>query len=424
MKVDEGRWQNRIRTMGSALIRPRRTVVGENVGGGLASGATQKGTAAALRAHIGTAAFAFRGYDVSNSGRSRELLEHPVYGTVVRAVLDEASEITADAIHEPVNLATYVRAEEATSLENFPLDVAMIVAMELAQIRLLEQFFEIPIHKARLSFGYSIGELGALVFGGMFKLEQLLPIPLALASDCAELAAETSMGILFTRSPVLPEDDVMRLCHAVSSEGHGLIGPSAFLSPNTALLLGQGDTLNRVEKAMKSFLPDKVMLRRNPNHWPPLHTPIVWERNIPNRTAMALYHIEGGSAKPTPSIISCVTGEADYDPVNCRETLIRWTDHPQRLWDAIDGTLAAGVQRVVHVGPSPNLVPATFARLANNVGKQLGNGYLNRMGRGVVSSMNRHTWLGHLLPHKAALLRAPYLENIILEDWLLEQTLS
>jgi [acyl-carrier-protein] S-malonyltransferase len=139
---------------------------------------------------------------------------------------------------------------------------------------------------------------------------------------------------------------------------------------------------------------------------------------------VALYHIEGGQEPPVPPVVSCVTGAADYEPVTCRETLIQWTDHPQRLWDAIEATLSAGVQTVVHVGPSPNLVPATFARLANNVSKQLGNGYLHRMGRGVVSSLNRHAWLAHLLPHKAALLRAPYLENIVLEDWLLAQPVS
>jgi [acyl-carrier-protein] S-malonyltransferase len=376
---------------------------------------------AALRGRIGSVAFAFRGYDISNHGRSAELLEHPAFGPVVRKVLHEASTITADTLHQQVDLATYVLDRQEASLAHFPLDVAMIVAVELAQLRLLEDRFEIPIHKARLSFGYSIGELGALVNGGMFRLEELLPIPLALAADCADLAANTSMGILFTRARVLPEDDVLRLCQAVSSEGHGLVGPSAILSPNTTLLLGQGDTLDLVEKAIPTYLPEKVMLRRNPNRWPPLHTPLVWEKNIPNRTAMALYHTQGGHEPPRPSVLSCVTGQQDYDPINCREILTRWTDHPQRLWDAIDGTLSAGVQTVVHVGPSPNLVPATFARLANNVSKQLGNGYLHRVGRGVVSRLNRHAWLANLLPHRAALLRAPYLENIVLEDWLLAQ---
>jgi [acyl-carrier-protein] S-malonyltransferase len=43
------------------------------------------------------------------------------------------------------------------------------------------------------------------------------------------------------------------------------------------------------------------------------------------------------------------------------------------------------------------------------------------MGKGFVSSMNRHAWLSHILPHRAALLRAPFIQNVILEDWLLEQ---
>jgi [acyl-carrier-protein] S-malonyltransferase len=411
--------------MGTALLRRTRTLAEEDVGGGaVATAIGHEDAADGLRSRIEAAAFAFRGYDISNHGRSAELLEHPSYGPLVRRVLAEASAIAADTLHQPVDLAESILSREEPSLARFPLDVALIVAMELAQVRLLEEQFDIPIHKARLSFGYSIGELGALVYGGMFTLEQLLPIPLALASDCADLAGQTSMGILFTRARLLPEDDVLRLCQAVSSEGHGLVGPSAILSPNTTLLLGQGDTLSLVERALPTFLPDKVMLRRNPNRWPPLHTPLVWERNIPNRAAMALYHTGGGHEPPRPPVISCVTGQPDYDPVNCREILTRWTDHPQRLWDAIDGTLSAGVQTVLHVGPSPNLVPATFARLANNVSKQLGNGYLQRMGRGVFSRMNRHAWLANLLPHRAALLRAPYLENIILEDWLLAQPVS
>jgi [acyl-carrier-protein] S-malonyltransferase len=423
MKYDDGRWQTRLRSMGSVLRRRRRSSVEEATATGPAA-ASRTDPPAELRSRISTAVFAFRGYDVSNLGRSPELLDHRVYGATVRKFLESASAIASDTLHQRIDLISHVLDREPTSLAHFPSDVAMIVAMELAQIHILEHYFEIPIRKARLSFGYSIGELSALVYSGMFTLEQLLPVPLMMATDCAELAANTSMGILFTRSPVLPYEDVDRLCLAVSSEGHGLIGPSAYLSPNTVLILGQGDTLDQLELRMKSFLPEKVMLRRNPNRWPPLHTRLVWDRNIPNRTAVALYHIAGGTEKPSPQVISCATGEANYDPIQCREILTKWTDHPQRLWDAVDGTLAAGAETIIHVGPSPNLVPATFARLANNVKKQLGNGYLHRMGRDLVSSMNRHAWLTHLLPHKAALLRAPYVNNILLEDWLLEQTLA
>ena len=291
----------------------------------------------------------------------------------------------------------------------------------------LEECFEVPAREARLSFGYSIGELSALVWSDVFSLEQLLPVPLSLALDCAELADDLTMGVMFTRGPALPMDEVERLCRSISSEGKGLIGPSAFLSPNTALILGQGDTIDRLDAAKGSLLAhkssQKVMLRRNSNRWPPLHSPLVWQRSIPNRTAMLLYKTGGGRAKPTPTLLSCVTGEASYDVENTREILTDWTDHPQRLWDVIDKTLAMGVETVIHVGPRPNLIPATFTRLGNNVKGHLGNKYMQMLGRGVANGLGHNTWLSRLLPSRTALLRAPFLNHVILEDWLLEQPL-
>src|SRR5207248_4638883 len=138
---------------------------------------------------------AFRGYDVSNLGRSQELLAHPAYGPIVRETLETASDCLAEAIRARVDLVEYVRDGEPTSLEHFPHDVAMIVAMELAQLRILEVVFDVPVRSARLSFGYSIGELATLVLGGVYAIEELLPVPLELAADCAELAADTWLGI-------------------------------------------------------------------------------------------------------------------------------------------------------------------------------------------------------------------------------------
>jgi [acyl-carrier-protein] S-malonyltransferase len=263
-----------------------------------------------------------------------------------------------------------------------------------------------------------------MVAGGVYSLDQILPIPLGFAADCAELAANTTMGVLFSRGSILHTEDVERLCTAVSSQGAGLIGPSAYLSPNTVLVIGQGGTLDRLEPLIGDYLPPKTNLRRKPNHWPPLHTPLVWQKNIPNRAAMALYHVAGGLQKPRPTVLSCVTGSASYDELNSRDILIQWVDHPQRLWDVIYDTLGSGIDLVVHVGPAPNLVPATFERISNNVLKQMGNRYVKALGRGVASSMNQHAWLARLLPSKAALLRAPFIAHIILEDWLLAQPLQ
>ena len=374
-----------------------------------------------LRARIGTASFAFRGYDTKNLGRSPELLEHPAYGPVVERHLAEASEIASDSLGRPVDLIRRVRERIPSTLASFGEDAAMIVSMELAHLALLREFFGIPIAAARQSFGYSLGELSALLAGGMFSVEQLLPVPLACADDCAALTAGTTLGVLFSRGPALPLTQVQALCTEVSGEGHGLVGPSAYLSPNTALVIGQGETLDRLERVLPDFLPPSATLRRKPQALPPLHTPLVWERNIPNRAATALYRIVGRPPTPIPRVVSCVTGAASYDGRTVRDTLVRWVDHPQLLWDVIDETLRAGVDTLIHAGPAPNLIPATFQRLGNNVARQLGNRYLTMIGRGVGSRINRHAWLARILPARAALLRAPHVTHVILEDWLLEQ---
>ncbi len=45
-------------------------------------------------------AFAFRGYDRTNLGRTPELLAHPVYGSIVEAALRERSEVSGVAGHK------------------------------------------------------------------------------------------------------------------------------------------------------------------------------------------------------------------------------------------------------------------------------------------------------------------------------------
>ncbi len=377
-----------------------------------------------LKKRISGAAIAFRGYDVSNIGRTPELLEHPVYGPIVRTSLEAASALCSEAQGEKVDLVARVLGREPSDLSTFVHDIGTVVAVQIAQIRILEEIFEIPVHQARLSFGHSIGELSALVLGGVFTMEQLLPVPLSLARDCAELTANTTLGILSVHGATLQIEDVEHLCASISRRGHGLIGPSTYLSPYQVLLLGQYDTLSMLEQEMHEFLPAGVTLRRRPNHWPPLHTPIVWERNIPNRTAIAMHHIGGGDRKPSPTIVSCTTGNSSYDEWNSRAILADWTDHPQRLWDVMENALASGADIVIHAGPEPKLFPTGFERLSNRIMKQLKMKHLDRLGSSVIPSISRNSWLTRKLPANAVLLRAPFLNHIILEDWLLAQEVS
>ena len=375
-----------------------------------------------LKNRVGTAAFAFRGYNVTNLGKTPELLKHPAYGPVVEQFLKDASEICAAAIGRRVNLVDRVRRRRGTTRRTYAQALSMIVAVELAQIKLLDEFFGVTFSEAQLACGYSLGEVAALIAAGVYDIEAALTPLLILAEDTADLAANVRMGVLFSRGPALDFQAVQRLCLQISNRGHGVIGISSYLSPNTVILLGQGRTVDRLKKTMHEVLPKSAHLRKNPHRWPPMHTPITWQRNIPNRAGVMLGTAPGGFTAPKPPVLSCVTGETSYNKDNSREILNRWIDHPQSVWNVVDKILAAGVETVIHVGPEPNIFPATFNRLNNNVTAQLSGSSLVTLGLRTISRIaRRRPWLANLIHSDATLLRAPFVEQILLEDWLLEQ---
>lgn len=373
-----------------------------------------------FQSRVTTSAFTFRGYNTTNLGRTAELLAHPVYGATLHRYLTKASEVCAETVGRPVDLVRSVAEQREPGLDRYAEAVALIMAAELAQVQLLEEFHGMRLRDAKLSFGYSLGELSAVVCSGMFDMVSVMRVPVAMATDCAALATNVRMGVLFSRGPSINELDVQRLCRQITTEGNGTIGVSSILSPNTYLLLGQNDTVMRFKQRMHEFLPDPAHLRVNPDIWPPLHTPIVRQRYIPDRAAVMMATMPGGFQPPCPPIISLVTGQRSYDDFHAREILRNWVDHPQRLWDAVYDTLASGVTTVVHVGPAPNLIPATFHRLSENVREQTSGRSWGKMGMRAAAGLARRPWLSAILPSRAALLRAPTIQHIILEDWLLE----
>ena len=373
-----------------------------------------------LQSKIASTAFAFRGYNVTNLGRTPELLEHPAYGPTVRRYLQRAGEICADIIHRPVDIFDLVARREEPGMDRYAEAVGMIVAADLAQVQLLEECHGVRYREAKLAYGYSLGELSAVACGGVFDMAEVLSVPVAMAADCAALAENVVMGVLFSRGPAINEFDVHRLCRKITAEGHGTIGMSAILSPNTYLLLGQNDTVARFKATMHEFLPDPAHIKVNPERWPPMHTPIVRQKYIPDRAAVMMDRMRGGLQPPCPPVLSLVTGERSYDDYHARDILRDWSDHPQRLWDAVYETLSCGITTVIHVGPGPNVIPATFNRLSENVRQQTVGRSLGKMGMRAAAGLARRPWLSALLPSRAALLRAPMLKHIILEDWLLE----
>lgn len=374
-----------------------------------------------LSDRLGFTAFAFRGYNITNLGRTNELLAHPAYGPVMERYLRETGEICSDVAKRQVDLIERVKSNVETTVHEYDEALALIVGAEMAQIRMLEEFFDIRLNRARMIYGYSLGELTAVCAAGVFDMQDALRIPLSVAPDCIALSENVTMGVLFSRGPLLDFEEVKRLCLRINAEGKGSIGISSFLAPNTVLLLGQNGTIDRFSEQMHDVFPARVYLRKNHDRWPPVHTPLVWQRNLPNRVAVLAQTLKGGFTKPNPPIFSLVTGKTSYNDYNARETLVQWIDHPQRLWDAVYETLSTGIETVIHVGPSPNLVPATYARLRDNVQAQLTGNSLNSLGLRAMARAVRRPWLTALLPSRTALLRAPMMRHIILEDWLLEQ---
>lgn len=369
-----------------------------------------------LRAQLPTTAFSFRGYNITNLGRTPELLAHPKYGPIVEKALRQGSELCSDALGKRIDLVERVRAaRETCDLASYAEDVALIVSVELAQLQLFEERVGVPFTAARLAFGYSLGEAALMIATKMFGPD-LLRIPIALADDAVSLAHDTTMGVLFSRGPALDVHAVQKLCAQINAEGAGVIGMSTLLSPNCVLLLGQRETVTAFRTRMTDRMPKATTLRKNPHRWPPIHTPITWQKAIPNRAAVMLHTTPGGMTAPPLPIISGVTGKDSFTAHNARELMHRWVDHPQQLWEQIVQVLSSGVRTVIHVGPDPNLIPATFKRLADDVRGQLDDKFSLRM----VSHMVRRPWLAQLLPANAVLLRAPLVRHINLEDWLLD----
>lgn len=369
-------------------------------------------------------AFAFRGYNTTNLGKTPELLAHPAYGPIVERHLRIASKILSDTLRGPTDLVARVRERRESTLDSFAEDIGLIIAAELAQLELLDQFFGLDYRASPMLVGYSLGEITALVAGGTFVVDQVLPPLVELAGDCADLARGAAMGILFSRGPELDVEAVHRLCIEITAEGHGTISVSSYLSPNTILLIGQDGTLSSFKDRMSAALGARVNLRKAEGAWPPLHTTLLWQRNIPSRAGVRMQTMGGGLQAPNPPVLSLVTGSKSYNSFNARDTLVRWLDQPQRLWDAVCEILGEGIETVFHIGPDPNLIPATFKRLSDNVRLQTAGRSLGSFGLQAVSLIARRAWLANFMTTRATLLRAPYLEHIVVEDWLLAQDVA
>lgn len=367
-----------------------------------------------------TAALAFRGYNQTNLGRTPELLAVPAYRSILESRLAEAGQLCAEVTGRSVDLLARVATRSEPGLDAYAEAIALIFAAELAQLDLLREVHGVDPRGARAAFGYSLGELTAVIASGIYPLDAVMRVPLSLAEDCASLAENVKMAVVFSRSAALNEPLVHRVCEEITAGGDGAIAVSAVLSPNTMLLIGEGKTTRRFRERYNAVAPAPVTIRLNDGLWPPLHTPLVCAKHIPDRAALMIREAPRLDESARPPVWSLVTGRHEYDSDSGRQVLRSWVDSPQRLWDIVEAVLVSDVRTLIHVGPEPNVIPATFRRLADNVVRQTLAWSLSGVGLRAVQRMAGNTWLAPLLPRRGCLLRAPMIEHVVLEDWLIE----
>ncbi len=372
-----------------------------------------------LESRLPTSALAVRGYNITNLGRTPELLAHDAYGPIVRSHLQHAGDLCNSITGRSSDLVKLVQDQIEPGLDLYAEAIAIISATEMAQFQITRELHGLNLFRANCAFGYSLGELIAASASGAFDSDAVMRIPLTMADDCAELARDTTMAIVFTRGAALDEDAVHEVCETISCEGDGMIGVSAVLSPNTMLILGRGNSISRLKQGLRKRLARKINIRLNDSKWPPLHSPLVRAKHVPDRASMMMSQVPLSPDGPQLPVFSLVTGRKAYHDRKTRNLLRDWSDQPQRLWDVVGQIFARDINTLVHIGPEPNVIPATFRRLADNVRQSTGDWSFESLGIRAVQKMAQRPWLASLLPKQTNLLRAPKIRHIVLENWLL-----
>lgn len=364
-------------------------------------------------------AVSFRGYNITNAGKTRELLSHPGIGPRLNYWLEEADALVQKLFGKTCHLRQSILDQRPSDLSTYVEDLAMIVAVELAQWEHMLELLGEHRQKIKVVTGYSLGEVTATIVTELFEFAEALQPVLILGQEAAELAPNVCMGILFSRGPALDFEAIQLRCQEITAEGKGVIAISTYLSPNTVLLMGEHATIDRFKEQMADIVPKGTHLRKNPNQWPPLHTPIVLQKHLRDRAAVMLQTATCKNKLPTFPLLSCVTGAVSYNGKNSRRMMTDWVDHPQQLWKTVHYMLEQGIDLVIHLGPEPNIVPATLTRLAENVQDQLDQPSWRGYGLRTFSRWAAHRrWLANLLSRDAVLLRAPYITQVLLEDLL------
>ena len=292
------------------------------------------------------------------------------------------------------------------------------MAIESIQLALLRELFNVNYFDASFSFGFSLGEIGAVIAGGVFDLNSALEVLLPLADDCVALARDATLGVLFTRSRELALDDIRRLCLEVNQEGRGVVGISAQLARTRCSSLANKIRsivlwLGPKTRSTYTFIFARTItagLRstrrscgksKSPTGPPSGCTPC---RSFMQRRAARLFaghrqlRLHAGQ---TPA--NCSANGSTIHSDSGMPFMKRWFPASQPCYTSALGRTLFLLRLSVY---SANVISQTQESRSLRA----------------LSAAVRRLWLRRLLPHRAALLRAPFIKHVILEDWLLDNS--
>ena len=128
-----------------------------------------------LQSKIATTAFAFRGYNIDESGPHARVA-WPTRRTGRRPPLLAARQrnLRRTSSAGRSTWSSTVSRRDEPGLDHYAEAVALIVAADLAQVQLLEEFHGVRYREAKLAYGYSLGELSAVACGGVFDMAEVL----------------------------------------------------------------------------------------------------------------------------------------------------------------------------------------------------------------------------------------------------------
>ena len=268
---------------------------------------------------MGKLAFVFPGQGAQFAGMGKELYES---SPAAKKVLDQLSSIKPNLLE----LCFSGTAEQLQDTRNTqPCIFAVSLASGAAQVEAGKQ----PEAVA----GFSLGELSALTFAGVFPLEDGFNLVCKRAELMAETAANNPAGMVAVLK--LEADMVQQLAnrHGVYAVNFNCLGQT--------VVAGQTDALETFAKAVKAEGGRALPLKVSGG----FHSPMMASAAEGFAEVLA----ETVPKSPNIPVYANITGE--LYPVDIRETLTQQIVSPVRWQQTVENMVADGVEEFIEMEP-------------------------------------------------------------------------